>query len=122
MRKLLIAAAIVLTIPLGTLIYLKLFNGKVVIVRNAGTEAIQISVTIDSGGAIEKTEPRSIAANDFSWIIFFPRTKGLLMLRCASAGNVARLSLGGGGQGGASFSNVTLDGCNRVVSRNAIGF
>jgi hypothetical protein len=122
MRKLLIAAAVVLAIPLGTLIYLTLFSGKVVIVHNAGAEKIDVSMMIRSGSVIERTEPRAIAANDFSWIMFFPRTKGLVVLRCTSAGNVARLSLGSGGQRGASFSNVILDACNRVVSRKAVDF
>jgi hypothetical protein len=121
MRRLLIAAAVVLAIPLATLVYLKLFSGKVVIIRNTGANAIEVSLTINSGGAIERTEPRRVAANGFVWMMFFPRTKGLLVLRCTSAVNIARLSLGGG-QGGASFSNVTLDACNRVVSRNAVGF
>jgi hypothetical protein len=121
MRRFLIAAAVVLAIPFGTLIYLKFMGGEVVFVRNTGAEKIDVSMTISSGDAIEKTEPRSVAAHSFSWIIFFPRTKGLLVLRCTSAGNVARLSLGGG-EGRASFSNVTLDACNRVVSRSAVGF
>jgi hypothetical protein len=122
MRKLLIAAAVVLAIPLATLIYLALFNGKIVIVRNVGAEKIDVSVMIRSGSVIERTEPRAIAANDFSWILFFPRTKGLLVLRCTSAGNLAMASLGTSGQGGVSVSILTLERCSRVVSRRTIGF
>ena len=122
MRIAVIIAVIVLVVPLATLAYLKINNGKVVIVRNTGNESIDYSVVISSGGAIEKTAPRTVAAHGLSWIIFYPRTKGLPVLRCTSGANIARVSLGLAGQSGASFSKLTLEGCSRVVTRGGFGF
>jgi hypothetical protein len=122
MRRAMIVAAIVLAIPLATLIYLKLFNGKVVIVRNAGPEHIEVTLTITNGDAVERTAPRAIGADRLSWIVFYPRTKGQLVLRCMSASHLARVSLGAGGQGGVSLSNLTLDGCSHVASRSSVAF
>ena len=117
MRRFLIALAAVLVIPLATLIYLKLFDGKVVIVRNSGAEKIDVSVTINSGGVIERTELRSVPAGSVDWIMFYPRTKGMLIVHCTSVDHIATVSLAGG-LGGASVSNLKLDGCRSVISRS----
>jgi hypothetical protein len=119
-RRLVIVLAAVPAAAVLTLAGLEILNGKIALVRNAGTEKIGISLTVSSGNAVERSESRSVAAGGMGWIAFFPRSRGLLLLRCESGRHRAIVSLGGGGLGGASISSLRLNGCQGVLSRRGL--
>jgi len=123
MRAVFIVAAVVLTIPLLTLAVLYARAGKVVIVRNAGTETIAVGETIATGpfyldGAYaERTSVTTLPAGASTWSYFFPKTNGPLELRCMDGRRVMLITLGAK-PARLQISRVVLDGCGRVVARN----
>ena len=64
---------------------------------------------------IEKTEPRPLAADSFTWIIFRPRVKGGLTLLCTSATGLSTTPLGTVAKPAPMFSNITLNSCDQNV-------
>lgn len=122
MKAVLTIAAAILAIPLLALAVLYMRAGKVVVVRNEGAVSIKVGETVANGeiqfdGAYaERTPVTALAAGASTWSYFFPRTKGLLKLRCIDGRNFALISLGTR-PARFQFAMVTLDGCSRVVSR-----
>lgn len=125
MKSVLTIAAVILAIPLLALSMLYMRHGKVVMVRNVGTERIAVGETIANGeiqfdGAYaERTPVTMLPAGASTWSYFFPKTKGPLKLRCIEGKSFALISLGTQPTR-AQVSYVTLDGCSRVVSRRGL--
>ncbi|MBV9991189.1 MAG: hypothetical protein JOZ72_07830 [Alphaproteobacteria bacterium] len=116
-RSILVVVAVVLAIPLLALLVLWLRAGKVVVVQNVGSTGIEVTETISDGNYVEHTDATVLGPGKTTWLYFFPKIKGPLLLRCVGAGSSARVSLGID-PGRFLYSNVTLDGCDRVVRRS----
>lgn len=116
-RSLLVAAAVVLAIPLLTLAVLWLRAGKVVVVHNAGQASVEVTETISDGNYVEHTDTTVLEGGKTTWLYFFPKIKGPLRLRCVGGAGVATVSLGID-PGRFLYSSVTLDSCNRVIKRS----
>jgi hypothetical protein len=122
MKSLLIAFAVVFTIPLLTLGSLYLRSGKVVIVHNAGATSFETSTMIEVDGYREKTESRTVEPNGYVWLFFYPHLKGQMRIRCVDGKGLALISPGPDDRARMLYADVTLDGCSRVVSRSGFAF
>ena len=116
-RSIFVVVAVVLAVPLLALLVLWLRAGKVVVVQNIGTTGVEVTETISDGNYVEHTDTTVLGPGKTTWLYFFPKIKGPLLLRCVGAGSSARLSLGLD-PGRLLYSSVTLDSCNRVVRRS----
>ncbi|HWA89254.1 MAG TPA: hypothetical protein VG889_04420 [Rhizomicrobium sp.] len=117
MKAVLIALVAIFAIPLLTLGSLYLRAGKVVIVRNAGAASFETSETIEVGGYREKTDTRTVQPGDTAWLFFYPHLKGRVRIRCVDADGLALISPGPNDTARMLFTDVTLDGCRRIVAR-----
>lgn len=117
MKTLLIVLAAIFTIPLLTLGTLYLRSGKIVIVHNAGAASFETSTMIQVGDYREKTESRTVAPKDYVWLMFYPRLKGRVRIRCIDGNGLALISPGPNDEARMLFADITLDGCGRLVSR-----
>ena len=116
-RSMLVIAAAVLTIPLIALAVLWLRAGKVVIVHNSGSASVELTEMINDGTYVEHTDTTTLEGGRTTWLYFFPKIKGPLVLRCVGGGNFATISLGID-PSRLLFSSLDLDSCNRVVRRS----
>jgi len=116
MKRVLIVLVVLFAIPLLSLLYMYSRSAKVLVVSNEGTSSIEISEYVSDGSYVERTDKTALAAGQSTWLYFYPKVEGRLVLRCAGGGAAADVSLGTKATRFV-FSRVTLDACNRVVSR-----
>jgi len=116
MKGVLIVLAVLFAIPLLALGYMYLHSAKVLVVSNEGAAGMEISEFISDGRYVEHTDKTALAAGQSTWLYFYPKIEGRLMLRCVGGGTLADVSLGTRPVR-FLFSRVRLDGCSRVVSR-----
>lgn len=93
MRSAASVLAVVFAIPLLAVGWMYASGRKCVIVRNDGALPVSVQILDSDGAYVERTEPRRIGAQDFSWIIFRPQVRGALAATCASAAGFASLTL-----------------------------
>lgn len=117
MRGVLIVLLVLFGIPLIAFAYMYMRAAKVVVVSNEGPASVEISEFVTNGSYVERTDKIMLAAGESTWIYFYPKIEGRLMLRCVGGGSLADLSLGTE-PARFLFSRVRLDGCGRVISRS----
>jgi len=122
MKTVLIALAVVFTIPLLTFATLYLRAGKVVIVHNEGKASFETSTMIEVDGYMEKTESRVVQPKDYVWLFFYPTLKGPVRIRCVDGSGLALISPGPDDRARMLYSNITLDGCRNLVKRAGVAF
>ena len=116
MKGVLIVLVVLFGIPLLAFGYMYMRAAKVVVVSNEGAASIEVSEFVSDGGYVERTEKAVLPAGSSTWMYFYPKIEGRLVLRCVGGGSLADVSLGTGSERFV-FSRVRLDSCNRVISR-----
>jgi hypothetical protein len=113
--------ALALLVPTLALAYLIFDDATIVVVRNTGASDIAVSLAITAaGGTTDRTEPRTVKAAGLSWVVFFPGLEGNFAVACTSAERISGFALGHATPKAFLLSMVTLDSCNRLVSRRSV--
>jgi hypothetical protein len=112
MRLVLIALAVLFGIPLLTLGWLYITDGKLIFVHNPGGTAKEISAVAYDGSYIERRDPITLGAHGFTWMFFTPRVKGGLTVLCKQGDGFSTFPLGKPGMPARMISDLTVDGCD----------
>jgi hypothetical protein len=104
-------AAILFGIPLLTLLWLTVTDGKVLFIRNPNANPVSIRFATQNDDYTEVTDPRSVAAGALTWIIFNPQIKGDSGLLCTGLRGATRTALATAAKPLPMFSKVTLGSC-----------
>ena len=113
--------AAVLAVPLLTLAVLYACAGKVVVLHDTGPQSFEAYVHSEDGPYFENTDRRRVKAGSWDWLIFFPKIKGPLSLRCVDGGGRSSVPIGPLAPPRFLYASVTLKGCGHVVSRSGFG-
>jgi hypothetical protein len=111
MRWVLVFAAVLFGIPLLFLVWLTATDGKVLFVQNPNKIPVSFQVATQNGSYTEETDPRSVDAGAFAWLVFNPQIKGDSGLLCTGMRGVTRIALGTADHPLPMFSRITLDSC-----------
>ncbi len=118
MNKSLIFLLVALAFPVVTFAYLFLNDATIAFVHNAGPRDTEISMVIGSGDGFEKTPDKPLKAGAYTWVIFFPHTAGDLSITCRKDGHWKGFADGYDTPQHFSASDITIDSCDRLVSRS----
>jgi hypothetical protein len=118
MRTLLSILIVVLAIPLATFVVLWIREGKVLVVHNTGTGSFEVTGRVENGADVENTDKRVVPAGGWDWMIFFPKTKAAMHLRCIDGSGLSTIELGPDAPTRFLYSNVTLQGCGHVEQKS----
>ena len=118
MRKALLIAVIVLTLPVTTLTYFALVGGVLLVVHNMGKRDIRYSALVEDGDLVEHVTAKSVSAGSLGWTIFTPKLEGHLVLRCESGDKVSKYAFGYITPRVMSYWNVELNSCDGLLRRS----
>ena len=111
MRWALTMVVVLFGLPLLFLTWLVAAHGKVLVIRNPNKIAVSVQVATQNDFYTETTDPKSVGAGGFTWLIFKPRISGDSGLLCTGMRGTTRRELGTPERPLPMFSRVTLDSC-----------
>ncbi len=109
---------IVVAIPLLVIAYFFFNVATLVVVQNSGTSDTEVSMVIAGGAGFERTPDKLLKANSATLILFVPQTEGELSVTCMKDGHWKGFPVGHASPHGFTASNITLQSCDRLVSKS----
>lgn len=122
MRKTVIFYTIVIGLPLLMLGYFFINVATLAVVRNAGNSDTAISMLVSSNGTYERTPDKPLKAGSTTLVMFTAQTQGKLSVTCEKAGHWREFALGQHSPKHFSADMITLQSCDRLVSKTGFSF
>jgi hypothetical protein len=122
MLKTIIFYGIVIAAPLAMAAYFFLAVTTLAFVHNTGDTDTAYALVITSGSAYERTVDKLVKADSFAFLSFTPQTEGPLSITCKKDGHWRGFDLGQASAKHFFASWVTVQSCDRLVSKKGISF
>ncbi len=109
---------VVVALPLVMFTYFFINVATLTIVRNAGNSDTEISMVIASDARYERTPEKLLKAKSTTLVMFTSQTEGELSVTCTKDGHRREFSVGHASPRGFSASMITLESCDRLISKS----
>ena len=122
MAKNVIFYIVVVAVPVLVIAYFFFKVATLVVVNNSGGSDTEVSMVIAGGSGFERTPDKLLKANSATLILFTPQTEGVLSVTCLKDGHWKGFVVGHASPNEFTASNITLESCDRLVSKSGFEF